>query len=377
MSTQIEALKLALEALTIARGQLKSWGLGDEAITAIKEALAQPEQEPVAELLKQSRANFERNFGKGGQGWADWIYGDIAELLSEHTFPQPAQDGALTSEGTKAPVQQESVSFLANGTRFKMSFFDCAAPEGDEHGETDVGTYVTCFEAFAKELDGRWVALVAAEDDCHLKLTSPQPTQQEPVADRAFLGRVLAAMEGVVDVADRKTVEFDALRSCIVDLTLMLHSPQPAPAPGYCPHCKQYSIAEPLPSLPFGVGGGLVAIKTLLGRDPCAHAQTAIEMIDAILAGLPEQPTPLTPVDGDLLPPVGAKVLIHLASLDKWVTHTVVGYYVWGAFDSDQLHRVFVRVRDSDGFLNARRLGDVRLYDEAANGIKDHPNHQN
>ena len=60
-----------------------------------------------------------------------------------------------------------------------------------------------------------------------IEATAPQPAQQEPVADRAFLGRVLAAMEGVVDAADRKTVEFDALRSCIVDLTLMLHSPQP------------------------------------------------------------------------------------------------------------------------------------------------------
>jgi hypothetical protein len=39
----------------------------------------------------------------------------------------------------------------------------------------------------------------------------------------------------------------------------------------------------PVQGLPFGVGGGLVAIKTLLGRDPCGHANTAIEMIDAIL----------------------------------------------------------------------------------------------
>lgn len=54
------------------------------------------------------------------------------------------------------------------------------------------------------------------------------PVQQEPVADRAFLERVLAAMEGVIDVADRKTNEFDSLRACIVDLTLMLHSPQTA-----------------------------------------------------------------------------------------------------------------------------------------------------
>jgi len=43
--------------------------------------------------------------------------------------------------------------------------------------------------------------------------------------------------------------------------------------------------AQPAPvqNLPFGVGGGLVAIKTLLSRDPCVHANTAIEMIDAIL----------------------------------------------------------------------------------------------
>jgi hypothetical protein len=43
--------------------------------------------------------------------------------------------------------------------------------------------------------------------------------------------------------------------------------------------------AQPAPvqDLPFGVGGGLVAIKTLLSRDPCVHANTAIGMIDAIL----------------------------------------------------------------------------------------------
>ena len=47
-----EALKLALEALIGARAFLESdapveiWGVNDQAITAIKEALAQPEQEP-------------------------------------------------------------------------------------------------------------------------------------------------------------------------------------------------------------------------------------------------------------------------------------------------------------------------------------------
>lgn len=43
------------------------------------------------------------------------------------------------------------------------------------------------------------------------------------------------------------------------------------------------------PALPFGIGDGLVAVKTLLSRDPCAHAKTAIEMIDAMLT---EQPAP-------------------------------------------------------------------------------------
>lgn len=48
----------------------------------------------------------------------------------------------------------------------------------------------------------------------------------EPVANRAFLERALSAMESVIDVADRNTTEFDALRSCVVDLTLMLFKPQ-------------------------------------------------------------------------------------------------------------------------------------------------------
>jgi hypothetical protein len=43
-------------------------------------------------------------------------------------------------------------------------------------------------------------------------------------------------------------------------------------------------------ALPFGVGGGLVAIKTLLSRDPCVHANTAIGMIDAILKEHPAAP---------------------------------------------------------------------------------------
>lgn len=57
---------------------------------------------------------------------------------------------------------------------------------------------------------------------------------------------------------------------------------------------KMFAVPkQPAQPLPFGVGGGLVAIKTLLSRDPCGHANTAIQMIDAILAEQPAQRKPL------------------------------------------------------------------------------------
>lgn len=70
---------------------------------------------------------------------------------------------------------------------------------------------------------------------------------------------------------------------------------------------------------------------------------------------------PLGPVNGDQLPAINSKVLIHLSSCDAWVEHTVVGYYAWGDLGANEyLHRVFIRVRDADGHINARLLKDVR-----------------
>ena len=59
----------------------------------------------------------------------------------------------------------EPVAFLANGTRFKISY-DSRQSGGQIHG-------------IPPELGGRWVAFVAADDDCHLKLTMPQQRKQE------------------------------------------------------------------------------------------------------------------------------------------------------------------------------------------------------
>lgn len=72
----------------------------------------------------------------------------------------------------------------------------------------------------------------------------------------------------------------------------------------------------------------------------------------------------LPAVDGDLLPAIGEKVLIHLNSSDSWVEHRVVGYYVRGDLGRNTgFHRVFVRVVDGNGYPNARLLQDVRRID--------------
>jgi len=78
-------------------------------------------------------------------------------------------EAAITSLRTaiEAAEKQEPVKFLANGTRFKAAEYP--------HG--------VCIKGLPKELAGRWVALVAAEDDCHMKLTTPPAAPvQEPVA---------------------------------------------------------------------------------------------------------------------------------------------------------------------------------------------------
>jgi hypothetical protein len=78
--------------------------------------------------------------------------------------------------------------------------------------------------------------------------------------------------------------------------------------------------AQPAPvqGLPFGVGGGLFAIKTLLGRDPCVHANTAIEMIDAILKEHPAaQPTVQEGRDWSLLEATQESLREHMAEIKR------------------------------------------------------------
>ena len=64
---------------------------------------------------------------------------------------------------------QSSLKFLVNGTRFKMSFFQNENRDGDYIE----GTHVMCFDGYEKSLDGKWVALVDAEDNRHLEPINP------------------------------------------------------------------------------------------------------------------------------------------------------------------------------------------------------------
>ena len=75
----------------------------------------------------------------------------------ETLFDYISSEIAVFNEALAQP-EQEPVKFLAYGSRFKISD--------------------TSIHGIPAELAGRWVALVAAEDDCHLKLTiPPQPDE--------------------------------------------------------------------------------------------------------------------------------------------------------------------------------------------------------
>ena len=107
----------------------------------------------------------------------------------------PPKDAPLVQwvkEQTTPPLPAQQVQFLAGGTRFKLSL--------DDDGK------VNCFGHW-KELDGRWVALVAAEDDCHLKLTAPLPAQET----------VAWALEWTFDGEEKSRRLYDDERHCKLD----------------------------------------------------------------------------------------------------------------------------------------------------------------
>jgi hypothetical protein len=156
-----EAMKLALEALQtlhdenmdyLTRNKLggennQCMVFAREAITALREALAKPDfwEGYVPEPVKPAQCKYPK---------CSYPCTDLPDCRD-----------------AEQPAQQEPVAFLVNGTRFKISY-DSRQSGGQIHG-------------IPPELGGRWVAFVAADDDCHLKLTSP-PAQRKPLTDEAI-----------------------------------------------------------------------------------------------------------------------------------------------------------------------------------------------
>ena len=149
--TKDEAMRLALDALENApieydfHGNPMDAEFGEQrktAIAALHQALAQPEQKPVAWL------------DSDGFPWSE-------EGIKSRSF-----EDVYTPLYTAPPSLQSAqpVDYLCDGARFKLSF--------DEKGKTHM------LSGFKAELQGQWVALVDATDNRHMKAVAPVTAPQ-------------------------------------------------------------------------------------------------------------------------------------------------------------------------------------------------------
>lgn len=100
------------------------------------------DNQKAASILRQYAGELYQGHNIGGQ-WPE----ESAHIKAEHDELMALADRlALADAG-------EPVAYLCNGTRFKVAVHELAG----------TGVY-----GLPLELNGRWVALVAADDDCHL-----------------------------------------------------------------------------------------------------------------------------------------------------------------------------------------------------------------
>lgn len=114
------------------------------------------------------------------------------------------------------------LQFYADGHHFTKSdgdAWDTVSGEPQNYWCDEAGTATVEDGSIAKLALAGHPIKFEDEDGTHAPRTKSE-------ASREFLERMLSAMEGVIDVADRQTDEFEALRSCVVDLTLMLFKPE-------------------------------------------------------------------------------------------------------------------------------------------------------
>jgi hypothetical protein len=124
---------------------------------------AQAPQPPAGFALVPLRMSQDMRDVTDSEGWT-W-----EDLL--------AAAGAVTEEEytaiSAAPQQAQGVpQFLANGARYKVSW-------------SDAGCYIS---GLPPELSGRWVAFVAADDNCHLAAAPQAEPQHTPHTVGGFRG---------------------------------------------------------------------------------------------------------------------------------------------------------------------------------------------
>lgn len=147
--------RLEIKAMMIQMGERIAYGsdsgIMHEAVAALKKLAAERDAlQAENERLTQDRDE-----------WRDSTIAANANAASEEKRRREMQDqrdqlkSQLDAMGKGEPVQ-----FLCDATRFKVR-----RHEGDEASQ---------IFGLPRELNGRWVALVAADDDCHLKLAAPK-----------------------------------------------------------------------------------------------------------------------------------------------------------------------------------------------------------
>ena len=270
-------VKLSLEALglyarTLAPTETQKKGL--EAINALNEAQAQPQQEPVAMRMPK--------VGDKVVCIEDESFGTVVYLTAGGSPEIKFDDG---SHGT----------YMLREFAELFGYTPPAAPLG-QWQDKPAPWHHRILKAHPESQPEFWpdhlrLKYVTEElEEYRAAFATPPAAQpspvQEPVADRLriveglllkfqsvasnvarthqkYMGKAMDD-ETYAHFAKARDETIPALRAELINL----YTTPPAAA---------------VQSLPFGVGGGLVAIKTLLSRDPCVHANTAIEMIDAIL----------------------------------------------------------------------------------------------
>ena len=261
-------------------------------------------------------------------------------------------------------LQREHVDLLRAG---RMAFPSFISAQRDGYRGDDVPVYIAAPAATSAE---------AVQVPEGWKLVPVEPMQEQISAAREETDRQFGAYGERADYDDTYRVMVAAAPAPIASSS-NVYGPGSATSPAAAHMLATGAFPATVATEAVAQGGGVDVEKVMVlverfgvekwayGRsyeaDSAEAANALFNEIRALLTAAPAGVGGLEPVEGDLLPPVGSKVLIHLASPDAWVEHTVAGYYVWGDLGGNKhLHRVFVRVVSESGYPNARMLHEVR-----------------